>query len=336
MPLTLLDLDDRSYADLVTEARALIPALAPDWTDHNPADPGITLIELFAWLTEMLLYRIDQVTDSSRLAFLRLINGRDWKQTKSIAEEIRNTVVDLRKPTRAVTAADFEQIALGIPGLARAYCVPRRNLELGSHVERDGDRQEHVSLVVVPAVNPEPTAHVLDAMLDRARLLTTRVHVVAARPFAIGFDLTVRDPAHSAGGDWRRAPPLAAAAITLQLMIHARPETGGDRLLAEAEGGLRCFFDPREGGFNGRGWPFGRAVYLSEVYQCLARLPGADYVATTEGKAQVAVTDPGEKWRYAEGELEAIRLEPDEFPQAVFATGEKITLIPEEPARQRP
>ena len=70
MPLTLPNLDDRSYADLLAEARALIPALAPGWTDHNPADPGITLVELFAWLTEMLLYRLNQVTDENRLAFL--------------------------------------------------------------------------------------------------------------------------------------------------------------------------------------------------------------------------------------------------------------------------
>jgi len=49
MPLTLPVLDDRSFDDLVAEARALIPALAPEWTNHNPSDPGITLIELFAW-----------------------------------------------------------------------------------------------------------------------------------------------------------------------------------------------------------------------------------------------------------------------------------------------
>jgi len=119
MPLTLPDLDDRSYADLVAEARSLIPALAPDWTDHNPADPGITLIELFAWLTEMLLYRINQVTDANRLAFLHLLNGPKWKHDpkKSVDEEVRETVLALRRPARAVSAADFEYLTLRVKEL---------------------------------------------------------------------------------------------------------------------------------------------------------------------------------------------------------------------------
>ena len=48
-------LDDRTFKDLVDEAIRLIPQYCPDWTNFNPTDPGITLIELFAWLTEMTL-----------------------------------------------------------------------------------------------------------------------------------------------------------------------------------------------------------------------------------------------------------------------------------------
>ena len=53
MPLVLPNLDDRTYADLVAEALAMIPARAPEWTNFNPTDPGVTLIELFAYLAEM-------------------------------------------------------------------------------------------------------------------------------------------------------------------------------------------------------------------------------------------------------------------------------------------
>src|SRR5207245_1546900 len=55
------NLDDRRWADLVEEGRALIPLHAPEWTDHNLHDPGITLIELFAWLAEQDLFRVDRV-----------------------------------------------------------------------------------------------------------------------------------------------------------------------------------------------------------------------------------------------------------------------------------
>ena len=78
MPLQLPNLDDRRYADLVEEARSLIPTFAPEWTNHNPSDPGITLIELFAFLSEMLIYRLNRVTARNVLSFLKLLNGTDW------------------------------------------------------------------------------------------------------------------------------------------------------------------------------------------------------------------------------------------------------------------
>ena len=49
MPITLPDLDDRRYADLVEEARELLVAHAPALTNHNPSDPVVTLAELFAY-----------------------------------------------------------------------------------------------------------------------------------------------------------------------------------------------------------------------------------------------------------------------------------------------
>lgn len=67
-------LDDRSYAQLRDELIARIPVYAPEWTDHHPSDPGITLIELFAFLGENLLYRFNQIPDATKLAFLELLH----------------------------------------------------------------------------------------------------------------------------------------------------------------------------------------------------------------------------------------------------------------------
>ena len=50
--LTTPKLDNRTWQDIVDEARALIPRYAPQWTDHNSSDVGITLVELFAWLSK--------------------------------------------------------------------------------------------------------------------------------------------------------------------------------------------------------------------------------------------------------------------------------------------
>ena len=73
MKIPLPNLDDRRWADLVEEGRSLIPLYAPDWTDHNIHDPGITLIELFAWIAEMDIYQLNRITDEHKRKFLSLI-----------------------------------------------------------------------------------------------------------------------------------------------------------------------------------------------------------------------------------------------------------------------
>jgi hypothetical protein len=67
------DLDDRTWQDLVDEIKTLIPRYAPQWTDHSPSDPGIALIELFAWLVEGLIYRLNRVPDKNYLAMLKIL-----------------------------------------------------------------------------------------------------------------------------------------------------------------------------------------------------------------------------------------------------------------------
>ncbi|HEU4347606.1 MAG TPA: putative baseplate assembly protein, partial [Actinoplanes sp.] len=67
------DLDDRTWQDLVDQMRALIPKYAPQWTDHNPSDLGITLIELFAWLGEGIIFRLNQTPEKNYVAFLNLL-----------------------------------------------------------------------------------------------------------------------------------------------------------------------------------------------------------------------------------------------------------------------
>src|SRR5438477_4558157 len=76
MPLETPKLDDRRFQDIVDQAKGLIPQYCPEWTDHNVSDPGVALIELFAWMTDLLLYRVNQVPDKMYTAFLELIGVR--------------------------------------------------------------------------------------------------------------------------------------------------------------------------------------------------------------------------------------------------------------------
>lgn len=288
MPITLPNLDDRGFDDLVAEALAQIPALAPEWTDHNPSDPGITLIELFAYLSEILIYRLNLVTDANTRAFLKLLNGPAWKPSDDLGADVRSSVLRLRTIDRAVTPQDFEFLARAAsPNVARCACVARRDLTLDASADAPG----HISVVLLPRAGAGPSAAAMQVLLktvadylEPRRLLTTRVHVVPPRLVKIGVKLTL----------W-----LDADAIP-------------DKVLADADAALRTFLHPLTGGSDGQGWPFGRSVFVSEIYSLLDAVPGVDHV---EGSGDELTFDPasGRRIETADQRLVGVRLASDEL-----------------------
>ncbi|WP_374298314.1 putative baseplate assembly protein [Paracoccus sp. (in: a-proteobacteria)] len=73
MPLTPPIVADLTFATVEPMLRERIPIVAPEWTDHNLSDPGITLIQLFAHLSEQLGYRLNRVPEKTYVEFLRLV-----------------------------------------------------------------------------------------------------------------------------------------------------------------------------------------------------------------------------------------------------------------------
>lgn len=296
MPLTLPNLDDRRYGDLVDEARALIPTHAPEWTNHNPSDPGIMLVELFAWLSEMLIYRLNRVTDENTRNFLRLLNGRGWQPSgtsaEALAEDVRQTVLALRRREGAVSAEDFEVLAAEADKrVARVRCLPRRNALMDFDAEQPG----HVSLVVVttPGSDTQSVLQAVQAYLEPHRLLTTFVHVVAT--------------------------PLLPVDVTVSVV--PLPDATPGELQPRAITALRDFLDPLHGGEAGSGWPFGRNAYVSEIFQLLDQLPGVDYVTSVE----LATGDPQRRVLNSGGELVGLAVKPYELVSARTLT---VTITP--------
>jgi hypothetical protein len=67
------NLFQRRFSDLVEIGRARLPSAAPEWTDHNAHDPGITLMELLAWVAEAQLYSLSRVRRDERAAYAGLL-----------------------------------------------------------------------------------------------------------------------------------------------------------------------------------------------------------------------------------------------------------------------
>ena len=89
MALTLPQIDDRRFSDLVSELRSLIPRYDRTWTNHNPADPGMTLVELLAWLAEMVLYRLNRIEDRTYRTFLELLGVQPSAPRTTVTFELR-------------------------------------------------------------------------------------------------------------------------------------------------------------------------------------------------------------------------------------------------------
>ncbi|HEY3164375.1 MAG TPA: putative baseplate assembly protein [Candidatus Limnocylindrales bacterium] len=85
MALPVPNLDDRRFQDFVDDAKRLIAQRCPAWTDHNVSDPGVTLIELFAWMTDQLVYRLNRVPDRQYVTFLDLLGVQLFPPTAAAA-----------------------------------------------------------------------------------------------------------------------------------------------------------------------------------------------------------------------------------------------------------
>jgi Baseplate J-like protein len=298
MPLQLPNLDDRRYADLVEEARGLIPTYAQEWTNHNPSDPGITLVELFAFLSEMLIYRLNRVTSANVLSFLKLLNGPNWNPLgkhpdqltpEEIAAEAPRTILQLRKLDRAVSSADFEALTLEAPApVARVKCLPRLDFERNPDREKAG----HVTVTILPKANPEPDLPGLitavNNYLTPRLLLTTRLHVIGPQFLTVGITTTV-------------VPlPDAEEAPLKQAVVDA----------------VKKFLNPLSGGDDADGWPFGRNVFISEIFSLIDQIPGVDYVTAVN----LTSTTSGRLINNAAAELVGIEVKPYELVTAQMAT----------------
>ncbi|MEV6304235.1 putative baseplate assembly protein [Actinoplanes sp. NPDC051861] len=73
MPLEPPNLDRHTFDELYEQARARIPRYTPEWTDFNDSDPGITLLQLYAWLTEQMLYEMNRVPERTYIKVLQML-----------------------------------------------------------------------------------------------------------------------------------------------------------------------------------------------------------------------------------------------------------------------
>lgn len=270
MSLPTPNLDNLRFEELLGEAKSLIPIYAPEWTNYNLSDPGITLVELFAWLCEMINYRVNQVTEENQLSFLKLL-GIQLNKGESLESGIRRGVEQLSECYRAVTARDFEFLAckglMEKPGIserypdltARAICLVNCNLE--DNRGNAADQFAHISVVLIMKTQNQKDLlrEVFDIKkyvkeyLSARKLLTTRIHVV--------------DP------DYQE--------VRIELLVAAKDKELKNTIREAVE----RYLDPISGGADGNGWLPGRNLYSSDLYYLVEGIPGIDHVIRVDLEA---------------------------------------------------
>ena len=188
---------------------------------------------------------------------------------QELQEATRETILELRKRYRAVTVQDYEALVMENFQVGRVKAFKNKILSPNSHAI---DSVGHISLVVIPKSDQDIFTS-LDSVLqdniwkflDSRRLLATRHHIV--------------------GPEYVQ--------LTISAELHLEAGWLLEKIESECKKQLSQFFDPLTGGEDGQGWPFGRAVYLSEIYQQLDQIEGVDYVQEVKlnGKAELISLD---------------------------------------------
>ena len=120
MTLQAPDLDKRRFEELVAEARARIPRYTPEWTNFNDSDPGMTLVKLHAWMTETILYELNNVPELNYIKFLDLI-GVKPRPAQPALTDLKFTLEKLGEPDDAlvVPVPRNTKVAVDDPDLPR-------------------------------------------------------------------------------------------------------------------------------------------------------------------------------------------------------------------------
>lgn len=178
MTLPELSLDDRTFQELVSEARLKVMEACEftGWTEHNVSDPGITLIELFAWMTEMTIYRLNRVPEKIHLALLDLLGlGLDPPEAASAEVWFRlkqEATKDIRIPAFDTEVATPRTPEAGpvIFQIQEDFTIPA--LQPVAYVVEHGGRLESVIVAADGAAKPSgPTQQPFGTLADRTLYL---------------------------------------------------------------------------------------------------------------------------------------------------------------------
>lgn len=335
-------LDDVRFQELVSEARTRIVRHSPEWTEHNVSDPGITLIELFAWLTELLVYRINRIPERLHFGLLQLVGvtpGMPECATVAVRFMLDSpgggAVVPAGTEIASPRTAGSDSVAFQTTAelvIPHSCELARYAIQRGGEVQMasvDGDTARPAGSLQAPFGSPPGAG---DALLlgFRSNIAGQVIRLTIESSRADGPEFDPADPpliweASAADGEWRPVAVIAdetggflwgGGAITLDVPREADPaEIGGAR-----QHWLRCRVSERAEGRRSR---YARSPEIGAVTTAVAGATVDAYHAATVSDELLGASDG------IPGQVHALRRRP------VLALEDGETLEVREPGGDR-
>ncbi|GEM_PF-6657032 len=235
------DLDRKDFQQLFREALKKINAYIPDWTNHNYSDPGITILELMLFLTDILYYRLDYIDDEHRKAYLKLLK---YHLTGDIKEDFSFFRKNYFQAHSALTEKDLKDLALVITEALVGKVVSR------IHIVRN--REKNI-INIIPIIK--------EGIIENDVLKALEQALEPCRPISVR--LKFNNPTFT---------PLGVEAGLITKKEVSLPEI--EEQIFEV---IKEYISPING-LKGTGYPPGRPLYYSEIIALMERVSVVDGV----------------------------------------------------------
>lgn len=325
--IKLPNLDDQRYGDIVEAAKRRIPVIFPEWTDFNEHDPGITMIELFAWLKEMQQYYLNRLSDSSYENMLRMLGVEIARETPARVEvKFSNPPEFVMKGARAVggdgtvfvseTSFRREPFRLGRIYLESAgtfHDVTELMLDKDADVYPFGSvrnedaRRLYIGFEVIDERFYEDGAKLVFTIADTCSVARNSAHEGCRRPRETVWEYSTHE-------GFRRCADVSDNTLDLSFSGEIRLHTDRDLAAFDADGKLPKgnYFRVSLAKSGCEDMPALRGIYTDNLYLTQMNR-GSDYVDLLYGGAPMEVSDDllvsglsyvlvrdTDGWRYAE------------------------------------
>ncbi|VVB91094.1 Baseplate J-like protein [uncultured archaeon] len=273
MPIQLPDLAGKTYEDFVDELLASIPNYTDRWTNYNPSDPGITVLELLSWIAEMTLYRIDRMPEESYINFLRLVAGTSGAEVGDILQDLENKpdsdrarikLLKFLKEIEGGNKKSIPEIKAQVQGFLDSHyrAITKDDFRALSMEATEDEEEAKVKRVIVFEHPDKVEIIIVSGSRDKYDELVKKVAGYLHPRRLIGTRVEVKAPEYTE----------VRIDVVIICSLHANPQT----VSKNVETNIRQYLDPITGGADNEGWAYKRTLTVFEIDHIIEETDGVE------------------------------------------------------------